>query len=602
MRKLGSMDALELMCDERGRVRDTSSLIAGLFDDHRSIEGTIMGGSRQKMVAKSRMMYYRVTGEAFEKVMGQSSSRNRRLLGSGQRDTAWDPDVNLGGDDVMGVWRDLKMSESRLDGHLDHASGLGYWEWTMKFKNEANIPREARMQILLPQHGVVSRLTLWVNGEPREAAFASTAKVAKAYKQVAVIQRRDPVLARWVGPDRVMVQCFPVPVNGEMKIRIGITAPVRSDGHWYLPRLIEQNYLIAEEMKTAVWVQGDSEFELDSLAGVGENGRWREVHGELSTRYLNQNYTYVRVLNRELPDRVWTIDPFALGEKKVLLAERTSNPKSDRDRPIVAVVDTSKGSEKWSQAIYDSLKAVSSQGREIQVVLAQDNGVEVLDSLDQLLLVDYWGGKDNQPALLKGFEIACKLKASDVIWFHADQPVRFEQSGALGQFVEHSLVKFTMSTVDIAGGVNRVLEDLGKEIRIASQERPNSSAEMVAQVKAMLNGEESRFHWEYVESEAQVGDATKVWDQLARWRVWRDVEHSEPDKSLVELASKYQLVTPVSGAVVLETEEQYKRNDLEAIDESMAPSIPAVPEPSTFWLLMLAGVGLLARRDRTMSL
>jgi len=82
------------------------------------------------------------------------------------------------------------------------------------------------MQVLLPPGGVVSRLTLWVNGSPQEAAFSGAAKVAEAYKAVAVAQRRDPVLARWVGPDRVLVQCFPVPVNGDMKIRLGITAPL----------------------------------------------------------------------------------------------------------------------------------------------------------------------------------------------------------------------------------------------------------------------------------------------------------------------------------------------------------------------------------------
>ncbi len=77
--------------------------------------------------------------------------------------------------------------------------------------------------MILPPGGVVSRLTLWVDGEEREAAYAGRAKVKKAYKKV-VERRRDPVLVTTCGKDRILVQCFPVPSNGgTMKIKVGIT-------------------------------------------------------------------------------------------------------------------------------------------------------------------------------------------------------------------------------------------------------------------------------------------------------------------------------------------------------------------------------------------
>jgi hypothetical protein len=64
--------------------------------------------------------------------------------------------------------------------------------------------------VQLPPGGVVSRLTLWVNGEEREAAFAGRSQTRQAYQQV-VSRRRDPVLVTTAGRDRVLVQCFPVP-------------------------------------------------------------------------------------------------------------------------------------------------------------------------------------------------------------------------------------------------------------------------------------------------------------------------------------------------------------------------------------------------------
>jgi len=52
----------------------------------------------------------------------------------------------------------------------------------MEFGNSGKRNKEARMQLLLPADGVVSRLTLWVNDEPQEAAFFSTVKVTKGRK------------------------------------------------------------------------------------------------------------------------------------------------------------------------------------------------------------------------------------------------------------------------------------------------------------------------------------------------------------------------------------------------------------------------------------
>jgi len=63
------------------------------------------------------------------------------------------------------------------------------------------------------------------------------------------------------------------------------------------------------------------------------------------------------------------------------------------------------------------------------------------------------------------------------------------------------------------------------------------------------------------------------------------------------MASTYQLVTPVSGAVVLENKEQYRQAGLTPASPESSPAI--VPEPETWALLLLgAAVMLLARVKR----
>ena len=53
---------------------------------------------------------------------------------------------------------------------------------------------------------------------------------------------------------------------------------------------------------------------------------------------------------------------------------------------------------------------------------------------------------------------------------------------------------------------------------------------------------------------------------------------------------RYQLVTPVSGAVVLETQAQYDQAGLKPVDPD---SVPIVPEPETWMLIGVCLVVLL---------
>lgn len=204
---------------------------------------------------QARAVYYRVTGSSFNSVPAP------RLVGPRSRlveDADFDSDV--GGTAVNGVVRNLSMTSSRIDAVVVPAALTAYTEWTLVFTNAGSEQREARAEVALPHGGVVSRLTLWINGEPREAAFGPRGVVREAYQQVAVVQRRDPVLVTTCGPDRVLVQCFPVPPNGgTMKVRLGITSPLELESDtralYTLPRFVEHNFGVAEEARHSVFVE-----------------------------------------------------------------------------------------------------------------------------------------------------------------------------------------------------------------------------------------------------------------------------------------------------------------------------------------------------------
>jgi hypothetical protein len=59
----------------------------------------------------------------------------------------------------------------------------------------------------------------------------------------------------------------------------------------------------------------------------------------------------------------------------------------------------------------------------------------------------------------------------------------------------------------------------------------------------------------------------------------------EQRAAAVAMAQSYQLVTPVSGAVVLETQQQYDAAGLQPVPEG---TVPTIPEPEEWALILVA--------------
>ena len=72
----------------------------------------------------------------------------------------------------------------------------------------------------------------------------------------------------------------------------------------------------------------------------------------------------------------------------------------------------------------------------------------------------------------------------------------------------------------------------------------------------------------------------RLWANDEIGRILAATENNE--KAAVELAMKNQLVTPVTGAVVLETQAQYDQFGLKPVDKS---TVPTIPEPETYLLI-----------------
>ncbi len=598
LRNFHSERTLLRACYEGNRGTNMATDIAGWIGSGWKIPVSFFdnGNWESRNSETTRDVFFRATGKPFNSIKPPRMVRDAPFSRGRNSFDEFEFDDHLGGDQVAIRLKDLDLAESRFDGHVDSVSRIGYGEWTMVFKNGSNQAKEARCQVRLPRGGKVSRLTLWVNGEPREAAFNSVSKVKAAYKSVAVVQRLDPVLVTMAGPDTVMVQCFPVPANGEMKIRFGVTASL--DGRrWELPRVVERNFGVMEGAEHALWLQADGGFEISG--GEGIPGSARDGDGYSSNAMVDLGKvleTPVALRLGELPEHraaVWCEDRFAEGSAKFLqrIPTETEQPSVDR---LVVVVDGSHSMADDSDLIVRMLKENFSPG-EIKLIIADDGALDA----DFEMLSDYrfTGGRDNQAALRKAVSLAKEGENGAVVWLHGPQAVELSKSESLLQLLERGTHRPVIYDVEMISGPNRLADKLGQAgVLKRGPTLFDKESELPEYLLSLLHGGSAETaKWERRDDVADL-TGRKVWDHLARIWAMEISESEAPDKALI--AAKYQLVTPVSGAVVLETMAQFREHGLEPVDATAAPSIPGVPEPATWLLFVLASAGALMRRKR----
>ncbi len=558
----------------------------------------------------ARKLYYRVTGNPYNSVPPpQEFIKAMRPFGE------WNPDMGLGGNQVAGRVRGLFLESSRLDGSVDADAALAYMEWTMVFRNDSSLMREARAQIVLPPGGVVSRLTLWIEGEEREAAFAARGKVRKAYSKV-VRKRRDPVLVTTTGPDRVLLQCFPVLPGGEtMKVRLGISIPLaipnKKRSFLRLPHFTERNFSMAAATKHSVWIESRNLLtsKHKSLRQERPSFSVFAIRGMPADSELSDPGCSIETARP--PDVVvsWALDKTV--ESGALVTQTLEEKPITAPTRVVLVVDGSQPMSMHRDEILGALKTLP-DGIELALILASDQPVEVLkptrarddEVLDKvtksLSRKSFQGGCDNVPALTRAWFMAAERAHSAIVWVHGPQPLEVSTIHALRQCWERRPGNPLLNEVTAIPGPNRILEKLeginsvrsvarfGKLQtdleRLFSRWRPNSTR--IVPNREANHGTEKDLP----------EHAHKTSDHLVRlWAHERvlgltDSRNQADFQKAVQIAAQYRLVTPVTGAVVLETQQQYSNAGL---TPATPGEVPTVPEPETWALIAVALLSIL---------
>jgi hypothetical protein len=174
-----------------------------------------------------------------------------------------------------------------------------------------------------------------------------------------------------------------------------------------------------------------------------------------------------------------------------------------------------------------------------------------------------------------------------------------EAADQLRQRFEWRSVNPKLVEIQAIPGPNRVLEKLDGIRSIRSIPRGASLDKDLRGLFATFSGKAVLFtatRERFLEAEAPASHGPETSSHIARLWAADEVNRllsARKTEAATVLAARYQLVTPVSGAVVLETAQQYQQAGLEPVPPQ---SVPTVPEPSVTALFLLAAAILLGRR------
>ncbi|HET9639437.1 MAG TPA: VIT domain-containing protein [Allosphingosinicella sp.] len=583
MRAAGDENMLLRLCyGDAGRSTGLASFLVSSWGNGLFADGSVANSTA------ARELYFRTTGRAFNAEAAPGRGRGRGRLFSFDQDQ--------GGESVGGQAEGLKLADSRLDGSISASDNVGYLEWTARFENDSEIQREARLTLLLPPGAVASRATLWVNGQPREASVAGRGEARAAYEGV-VNARRDPLLVTTAGAGRLLVQAFPVPPGASLKLRIGMSAPLEIAAHGgrslTLPAIAERNFEIPTELRHQLWVEGDA-----LLGGKGTVMRGPVDDGQLAAR------PRIATVAIAAPSTRTALLPATRDAPALAIVQTISRRPSPRPRSLVLLIDGSEANREGGAAVARALESIPA-GLPVALLIAAEEPRKVPMapwSPEQRRRVTkaisstaFRGGQDNIGALADSLDLA-EGADSALLWVHGPQPVAFTRSRArLEQLLERrrdlpSLVRYQPRqgpAFAIAG--ERWFE--GARDVPPSGDSARDLAALIGELSGGL-----RWRVERTAAPAKDGPASSL--HIARLWGSQTIASAPGDKRAdsVELARRLNIVTPVSGAVVLESDAEYRTNGLPVPG---AAEVPTVPEPG-FWVLLaivaLLCAGLLRRR------
>jgi len=509
---------------------------------------------------------------------------------------------------------DLITTEVKSTVMLDPGHRLSYTEKVLSVAhtNIGNAGRtstqEALYTFFLPSGGVVTALSLWINGIEEPGILTIKSKAKEAYTTIVGRERRDPAVVFWQEGNQVRVRVFPVTREMPRTFKIGVTAPLRLDNQTLVYENVSfdgPSALLASERDSVYFER----IALPAKAGARENlfadspifFKNKHTDGRISLTYEGA-YRHAWTVVCNAPPMARSVFSF---DGKTYVAQPWSL-QSEPFSPEVIYLDLNRA---WSKSELDQMRALA-QHRPIiisangeLVNLTEENAGRVLrqalefqfslfpfhkiPSPETALVITKSGAATPLPSELEGSIFGEDLKkiegAANLRVFHLG--AENDMSAYLRALRERRDI------FCISGDVEALKKYLQSNTYVKNPEGPNRVALpeaglLISQKDTVLNG-------------AAPDHLFRLFAYNTVLRELRGRATDEPG-DLARLAEQANVVTPITSLVTLESKADYERFGIQKTEGlNTLGNAGSVPEPHEWaligLLLLAAGMGCRAK-------
>ena len=568
LRRYGSQEVLLRSCYERsGKATD--------------ILGSLYESAHHTTIDQNRKVFFKVTGKPYNSVPIPKAARatiqhtgvitDPANLNAGV-DDEFDIDTDIAGEEVCGVARGLSASQSEITGNIDPNTALASLNWSIAFSNDSKFDREARAKILLPPHAVTTKATLTINNVERDATIMVRSKARARYKK-AVMAKKDPLLVSTCGSDQILVQCYPVRPGQTVKVKLQIAAPMSitkdKQAKLMMPAFLERNFQVDTPVK--VNIESSAAQAAGGLKGDIDNAKLA-CFGAVVSAPRNANSEAISYQGKELP-----------GQFNIT---RNLRPAAYSGiNSLLIVIDGSASMQQSFAQIAEALRAIP-PSMQVQIKVVGDTTTElypglqaggsatVLTAAETLKTMKAEGGQDDSATLDDALSLAAMSNKMSVLWIHAAQPLTSGNSARIQASLKRT-ERPLLFDLQVMAGPNELLNGVNSQKTLVRVERSGDLKSDLITFFNACSDTSTKPEPEYafsqglaknptgveVEAAAENSNTMPVDKRLAQiWanqRIAEDLQNpmlarsSEPGV----LAQAFQIVSPVSSAIVSEPEE-----------------------------------------------
>jgi hypothetical protein len=379
------------------------------------------------------------------------------------------------GDKIHG----LSLTRSSMTGVVHPETLASTIDWTMVFKNESIDQQEARAELRVPQDAVITDLTLWTKGEPQEATFAASGK-AQGDNNVIQANHDCPAMLTDLGRGRVLLHCYPVSQDEELKVKVTMVVPLQAEGDQaaslVLPRFSATNFDLLGEQSIRLRSASKLSSTLVNLKQDTIKSGENVLCGDFKEHQLDGLDMTVLAEKPNTVKSVAMLDMQAVqlkqeDERRKLDEEKANAEESNKPQQVVVMIDGSKGVKNQLSELQNvlSAKAGKDSKKNVQVKTVKPEYVvqsikPVIAASPKNLIVVLDGSaslKKHIPELQASLaKLPSKISASLI--------VASQEQGSLINPVPLSQGLKTLNKVDFVGGQNN-LKALVKASELAGE-------------------------------------------------------------------------------------------------------------------------------------